>query len=285
MTSDRTRSSLPFWPFLFVDALFLGLACLIFRWAPRPLGLGEAALLIVCAGAGAWSFLFPFLRREATAQKLDQAEVLAEAVGQIKKIELVAGQISSATAQWQGVQEYATNTADLAKGLADSMAAEAKTFTEFLQKANDSEKSHLRLEVEKLRRAEGEWLQVLTRILDHVFALSQAAARSGQPAVGEQIGSFQNACREVARRVGLIPFAANIGEALDPNSHQLLDDAVPSSANALVADTVATGYTYQGQLIRRAVVSLQPLPVQVAETQSQEPSTEMLEPSKEGMLF
>jgi len=33
---------------------------------------------------------------------------------------------------------------------------EAKAFADFMQKANDVEKSHLRLEVEKLRRSEGE---------------------------------------------------------------------------------------------------------------------------------
>ena len=46
---------------------------------------------------------------------------------------------------------------------------------EFLAKANDSEKGFLRLEVDKLKRAEGEWLQTLVRILDHVNALHQGA--------------------------------------------------------------------------------------------------------------
>ena len=83
------------------------------------------------------------------------------------------------------------------------MATEVHTFTEFQQKMNDGEKTALRLEVEKLRRAEGEWLQVLARILDHIFALHNAA-QSGKPEVTEQIAQFQNACRDVARRVGLV---------------------------------------------------------------------------------
>ena len=41
------------------------------------------------------------------------------------------------------------------------MTAEARAFQQFLDKANDTERNHLRLEVEKLRRAEGDWLQVL----------------------------------------------------------------------------------------------------------------------------
>ena len=46
----------------------------------------------------------------------------------------------------------------VARHVADKMAAEAKAFAEFLQKANDTEKSHLRLEVEKFRRGESQWL-------------------------------------------------------------------------------------------------------------------------------
>ena len=58
----------------------------------------------------------------------------------------------------------------------------------------------VRLEVEKLRRAEGEWLQVLVRVLDHVYALHLGALRSGQPNLIEQLSNFQNACRDAARR-------------------------------------------------------------------------------------
>ena len=70
------------------------------------------------------------------------------------------------------------------------MAAEVREFSEFMQKMNDSEKAALRLEIEKFRRGEGEWLQVLVRILDHVFLLHAAAARSGQPKLAEQIAQF-----------------------------------------------------------------------------------------------
>ena len=55
------------------------------------------------------------------------------------------------------------------------LSTEARAFGDFLRKSNDAEKSHLRLEVDKLRRSENEWLQILVRILDHIFALHQAA--------------------------------------------------------------------------------------------------------------
>ena len=283
MTDQTPKPYLPLWPFIIFDVLFLGLAYFLMRYAHRPLQLGEAALVVVCVIAGAVVFLFPFVRRNSADQQSAQAATLAQAVAQIKNLETVATQIGHATAQWQGVQEHATKTNETAKELAADMAAEARTFTDFLKKAGDAEKARLRVEVEKLRRAEGEWLQILTRILDHVFALSQAALASGQPNVIEQIGHFQNSCRDVARRIGLVPFVAKSGEPLDPTLHQLLDETSPAGANALVAETIATGFTYQGQMIRRAVVSVHP-ELELA-NKLPEPAEETLQPGAQPTLI
>jgi molecular chaperone GrpE (heat shock protein) len=136
------------------------------------------------------------------------------------------------------------------------MAAEARDFAEFMQKINDTEKATLRLEAEKLHRAEAEWLQIVVRILDHVFALNAGAARSGQKHLIEQLSHFQNACRDSARRVGLVPFVADLAEPFDPQRHQWTDGDAPP-AGALVAETMATGYTFQGKLVRPALVRLQ----------------------------
>src|SRR5204862_3437316 len=105
----------------------------------------------------------------------------------------------------------------------------------------------LRLEVEKLRRAEQDWVQVLVRMLDHIYALHQGALRSSHPNVASQVGSFQNACRDVARRVGLSSFTAQESEPFDSQRHQLIDDKVKPPADALVAETLATGFTFQGK--------------------------------------
>jgi hypothetical protein len=85
------------------------------------------------------------------------------------------------------VQEGADKVARTSKEIAERMSAEAKAFMEFMQKANDSEKANLRLEVDKLRRSETDWLQVLVRMLDHVYALHLGAIRSGQPALIAQL--------------------------------------------------------------------------------------------------
>jgi hypothetical protein len=96
--------------------------------------------------------------------------------------------------------------------------------------------------------------------LDHIFALNQAAVRSGQTSLVKQLSQFQNACRDIARRVGLVPFVALPGEPYDPKTHQLADSKVVPAAAAVVAETVATGYGFQGQLVRLALVTLQTSP-------------------------
>jgi len=96
--------------------------------------------------------------------------------------------------------------------------------------------------VEKLRRTEGEWLQVVARILDHIFALHTAASRAGQPELAEQIGSFQNACATPpTRRVTL--FNAVPEEKFDAQKHRAHGVENPP-ADAIVAETLAPGLTF-----------------------------------------
>jgi molecular chaperone GrpE (heat shock protein) len=198
----------------------------------------------------------PFLLEYRLAVKLAEAHALTTVVAQMKDLETVAGQISGATGRWQTVQESADKTARSANEIADRMTAEMKGFSEFIQSANEGEKSALRLEVEKLRRAETDWLQVLVRVFDHTYALHQAALRSGQPTLIEQLSQFQTACRDAARRVGFTPFVAAPAEPFDEQRHQLAKGESKPSTDAAVDETVATGYTYQGRILRPALVRL-----------------------------
>ena len=145
------------------------------------------------------------------------------------------------------------------KGLAansiESYCRDLKEFSAFQQKMHDNEKAMLRLEVEKLRRAEGEWLQIMVRMLDHVYALFHAAERSGQENLISQVGHFQNACRDTARRIGLVPFTATADEPFDAQRHKWADGEKPANG-AIVAETVATGFTFQSRLVRPALVRL-----------------------------
>ena len=255
--TDRSETKLTIWPFVIVDIFFLGLACVIFSYAHRPLVFWEAFALIVCASAGAWSFLTPFLRRNAVAVKFAEAENLATTVSQIKNLEHVAAQISSATNYLKTAEDGSKLTVAAAKNISEKMAEESRAFGEFLQNANDSEKAHLRLEVEKLRRSEVDWIQILVHILDQVFALYQAAVRSGKLPLIEQIGNFQTVCRDAARRIGLICHVPERQQIFDEKLHQLLDGQPAPEANAQIAEVLAAGYSYQGRVVRRALVSLQ----------------------------
>ncbi len=254
--TDRSATNLAIWPFVIVDFLFLGLATVIFSHAHKPLELWEALALIVCTAAGAWSLVTPFLRRNAAALKLAESENLATTVGQIKNLEAVAAQISSATNYLDTALEKSVQTVGKSKEIAEKMADESHAFAKFIQTANDNEKAYLRLEVEKLRRTEVDWIQVVTHILDQVFALHQAAVRSGKPAIIEQIGNFQTVCRDVVRRIGLTCHSANGQTAFDEKFHQLSEGEAKAENGAQIGETLAVGYSYQGRVVRRALVRL-----------------------------
>jgi molecular chaperone GrpE (heat shock protein) len=212
--------------------------------------------MVGCVAAAAVFGVWPYRVEYQTAVQFTEADGLAATVKEIRNVQTVAEQIRLATGQWQGVQEHSAKTVVAAKEVSERIAAEAQAFAEFMQKANDSEKATLRLEVEKLRRGEGQWLQVLVHLLDHVFALHQAGARSGQPNLEAQLGRFQEACRDVVRRIGLTPFEASPDEPFDTEKHQVSEGQPQPEPEARIAQTLAAGYTFQGQLVRRSVVAL-----------------------------
>lgn len=253
---DQMEFKLHKMPFFVGDAMLLGAAFFIYFQSKLPMGAWQIFFIVLCVAGGAVLGIMPFLLEYRLALKLAEANALADVVPQIQNVQGVAQQISSATNQWQSIQEQADKTAGIAKQMSERMSAEVKEFTELMQRSNDSEKANLRLEVEKLRRMEADWLQVLVRMLDYVYALHQGALRSGQPRLIEQLGNFQTACRDAARRVGLVPYAAGAAEPFDAQRHQLAEEEAKAAPGATVAETIASGYTFQGRLIRPAVVRL-----------------------------
>lgn len=255
--TERTAPKVAKWPFFLGDLLLLGAAVGLLEVCRRPFGLWESVALVLCVALAGWFGIWPFLRDHDAALKFAESDSLNETAAKIQQLETVAKQITSATAHWQGALEQSLKTVATADGIAQRMAAQEKEFIEFMQKANDTEKSTLRLEVDKLRRTEGEWLQVIVRMLDHTYALYQASVNSGQPQLVQQLGNFQFAVRDSARRVGLAPFVPGANEPFDPALHQLEDEKLAVPPNATIAAAIATGYTYQGKLIRPALVTLQ----------------------------
>jgi molecular chaperone GrpE (heat shock protein) len=254
---DLTIPKIPKWPFFLGDILLLALAWFIKLESKTPFGSLELLAYVLCVSIGAWISITPFLKEYQAAIKRAQAGDLVSVASQIQNLEQLAAQIGYATSQWQVIRESADKTTNIAKEIARGMAAEVQAFNEFTKRSNEGEKATLRLEVDKLRRAESEWLQITVRMLDHVFALHRAASHSRQPGVAEQIGHFQNACRDAARRIGLVPFTANSGEIFDAQKHQLRDGIEENPpADSTIEETIATGYTFQGKLIRPALVKL-----------------------------
>jgi molecular chaperone GrpE (heat shock protein) len=249
----------PKWPFLSANAALLVVAAVVIYRAAHPISSAEIFIATASVALGAVFGCLPFILEYRATAKLIEVNALTTVAAQLHGLEAYAAQIAAATEQWSRVQETtqfgAEKTATAAKEIVDRMTAEIQNFNDFQARINEGEKGALRLEVDKLRRAEGDWLQVVARMLDHVFALHNAAARSGQPELAEQVGNFQNACRDAARRVGVMLFEAAAGSALDPERHRVHGVENPP-AEGEIAETLAPGLTFQGRLIRPALVRL-----------------------------
>jgi molecular chaperone GrpE (heat shock protein) len=261
LMNDAANGKVSKWIFLVGDAGLMIFGYFFVLHSPLPISHWEIAA--GCVALGAILGMIPFILDYRAMGKALEVNALISVADRIQDLERVTALISSATNEWVHAQTQAEKTSNSAKEIADQMTEEARQFAAVMQKLNDNEKSALRLEVEKLHRAEVEWLQVLVRILDHVFALHAAAERSGQPRVAEQMTQFQNACRDAARRVGLAPFTATPDEPFDAKRHQAVNTESDPPAGAIVAETVGAGFTYQGNLLRPALVRLReanPLP-------------------------
>lgn len=250
----------PKWPYLLADAVLVATAAAV-AWKAAPVWTWrEISLVGGLTGLGAWILIQPFQRDHEAAVKLFEQVNLASAAEKLGSLEKAAQQITAATAQWQEVQALSGRTVKTAGDIAGQIAAEAKGFSDFLTRANDGEKANQRLEIEKLRRSEKESLQVIIHLMDHCFALFQAALASGQPNLIQQIGHYRNACIDAARRVGLLPHEAQPGEPFDADRHEVADGS-ETTPGATIERTVAWGYTFQGVGIRRVQVAMGTAPV------------------------
>ena len=273
--SDQSAPKIAKWPFLAADALLLGTAVFIAINARAPLTASPIIMVSLCVLAGAVLSVVPFVMDYQASAKIAEYKNFSSSVQQIENVRNVANQISFATAQWQMVQEQAGKTITAARDISERMTKEAQAFSEFMLKANDAEKAHLRLEVEKLHRNEGEWMHTIVRVMDHVYALYLAGVKSGQENLRVQLGNFQNACREAARRLGLVPFEAKADEVFDDKKHQLPDAKAKALPGSKIGETLATGFTFQGKVLRPAVVTLK------SPTEAEPQQTELLDEDEE----
>jgi molecular chaperone GrpE (heat shock protein) len=241
-------------PFIIGDLLLIATAAYAAFYGSF-LGQWQYVAVVASIAFGAWLLVWPFVLEFRAATKLAESNALDGVTEKIQDLDKVSTSISSAILEWQHLQQTAGHTVTAAEHIAERMTAEARNFGEAMTRLNETEKNHLRLEVEKLRRAEGDWLGVTVRILDHVYALHKAATRSGQRNVIEQLTQFQNACRDTARRLGVVPVVPEPGVPFHPDAHQLLDGA-KAGDGVVIADIIAPGFTFQGSVIRLPVVAV-----------------------------
>jgi molecular chaperone GrpE (heat shock protein) len=253
---ERITSRLPKWPFLLADLLLVAVAGGIVYYGPHPLDLPRIALCLTALVFGGWFSVTPFLKEYHGSVKVAEANQIAEGMARLRTLDQVRDQIEGATARWHEIQEQSQRSLTSAAQLADRMAGETREFCAMLDNMSQAEKTHLKLEIEKLRRAEGDWLQTVVRILDQVFALNHAAVQSRQQPLISQIGQFQHVCRDLARRIGLNAFAPDGPQPYDAKNHQVHDENIPVPIEAVVCGVVAPGYTFQGRMVRKAVVAL-----------------------------
>jgi molecular chaperone GrpE (heat shock protein) len=259
MSESQAAPKLQKWPFYLADLVLSGIAAYVLWRLGVIQGTTQVAISIAClcaAAFGAWLSITPWLVEYRTHSSLAENSSLKGTLEQIQNLEKVADLIRQANAQWQGVQDAAGRTVVASREIADRMKTESEEFMKFMENAHDQERAGLRLEVEKLRKMEGDWLKVVVQMLDHTYGLFRAAERSGQQNLIMQLGQFQNALRDAARRMGLTPFLPSIGEKYDSRGHQLANPPPMVDENATVGEILATGFTYQGQLLRRSLVEL-----------------------------
>lgn len=248
--------SVPKWPFLFCDALLIGLAVWLGLQIKPPIEPWQAGCIFAAVVLGACFAAAPFCweyRAEAKALEIAQLTSVAK---EINKMEDVAKQINECTGHWTQAQEASGQSISAAKEIATQIAEDAKSFTASMAELNNSKLKSLELEVEKLKRAEQDWGGIVVGQLDLVYRLRESAVLSGKEQFIETMTSFQAQCRDIARRVGLTAYDAEEGESFDPEQHQLADIDAKPDKNAKVAATKLPGFKLQGRLVRKTVVTL-----------------------------
>jgi len=247
--------SVPKWPFLSADIIFIGLGYWISTLIQGEPQAWQIISILVCAILGAAFAVTPFYFEYKAESKAVEIAQLTSVTKEINKMELVASQITDASENWTAAQDASKQTAKLAEEVAAGIAETVKTHDAFMASAHKEELNILKLEVDKLRRSEGEWTHTLVGLLDLVYRLERSAVASGKEPFIKTMSQFQGQCREVSRRVGLVAFEAEPGVVFNPNEHAL-PDGESISEDASVTGTRLPGFRLQGKLVRKPFVAI-----------------------------
>ena len=246
----------PKWPFLICDALFIGLAVWLSLQVKPPIEPWQAGCIFAAVVLGACFATAPFYWEYRAEAKVVEIALLSSVTKEVNKMEDVAKQIAECTGNWTHAQKASDQSIVAAKEIAQQISEDAKSFSLSMSELNDSKLKSLELELVKLKRAEQDWGSIVIGHLDLIYRLRESAVLSGKKQFIETMTTFQSQCRDIARRVGLIAFDAEVGAAFDTEQHQLGDVDAKPGKNGTVASTIRPGYKLQGHLVRKVVVSL-----------------------------
>lgn len=247
--------SVPKWPFLFADMIFIGLGFWISTLIQGEAELWHVTSILSCAVLGAGFAVTPFFFEYRTESKAIEIAQLSSVAKEVNKMEEVAELITGASKNWENIQDASAQTAKLGDEIASGIAATVKDHSKFMASANSEQLTTLKFEVEKLRRTETDWANSLINVLDLVYRLERSAADSGKEQFIETMSLFQNQCRDIARRVGLVAIMVKPGSPFVSEDHRLPNDEL-GEAGQDVSETLLPGYRLQGNLIRKPLVSL-----------------------------
>ncbi len=132
--SNPTDVKLMKWPFFVGDAVLLAFAYFIYERHQGSLGHVEAVLFLGAGALGAVLAVTPYLVEYFAAVKMVETGAVVSTINQIQNLDVLAAQISGATAQWQGVQEHAARANITAQEISERMTAETAAFTDFSRK-------------------------------------------------------------------------------------------------------------------------------------------------------
>ena len=247
--------SVPKWPFLLADIIFIALGFWISTLIQGEPESWQIISILVCAVLGAAFAVAPFCFEYNAESKAVEIAQLTTVTKEINKMESVAAQIAEASENWEAIQASSKQTAMLAEEIATGIAETVKTHDEFMANAHNKEFNTLKLEAEKLRRSETDWANTLVSLLGLVYRLERSAVASGKEQFIQTMGQFQGQCREAARRVGLVAFEAELGSAFNPEDH-VLADGESAAPEAAITETHLPGFRLQGKLVRKPIVAV-----------------------------
>ena len=245
---------IPFLPFIIADMALLVTALAIFSVGSRPLGPWEIGAVVSCVALGGWIVVYPFRKVIDMEMQKASAHRLNQSVARIQNLESIATRIETASANWMEIEKKTDASLNKAEDISREMIEEADSFREFLANASNEETQHLRLMVDKLKKTEKDWIQIIMAMMDHVIALRWAAQKSGNQNLAGQISNFHNQLVEITRQVGLLPFEPAAGEDYDPDLHQPYETELTVAAGTPIEAVKTAGFRFRGVVIRKALV-------------------------------